>query len=306
MSFPMASKDLLICTACGTQFDETDSSELTSCRVCDDPRQFVPPSGQSFTTLASLQSDYKNKHEPFPMDDRFTSIWTEPKFGIGQRCILIKTSAGNVLWDCITFLDEETVRWIEDQGGLQAIVISHPHYYTTHLEWAETFKCPVYLSAEDSKWLCREDKTSSRKLIEAGKTELEIPDKEGNSTGVKAIKLGGHFPGSLVTLYDGRLNVADTLVTTPAGLGDWKDKPRPEGMNSFAFFWSIPNMIPLPPDEIAGMWTVLRDYEFGSTHGAFLGTDIVAEDVKERVFASMKIQVQGEGCSEDFWEKTYV
>jgi hypothetical protein len=27
---------LLVCTACGTQFDETDPTVLTSCRICDD------------------------------------------------------------------------------------------------------------------------------------------------------------------------------------------------------------------------------------------------------------------------------
>jgi len=219
---------------------------------------------------------------------------------------LIKTPAGNVLWDCVALLDDETIDWIKSIGGLQAIVISHPHYYTTHLEWAETFDCPVYMSEEDSKWLCREDKKSVRKFIEEGKTELDIPAKDGKSTGVKAIKLSGHFPGSLVVLYDGRLGVADTLVTTPAGLGNWGKKGRPEGMNSFGFYWSIPNLIPLPPDEIAEMWQVLNQYEFHSTHGAFVGTDIVAEDVKQRVFDSMKIQVKGEGCAEDFWEKTYV
>lgn len=31
------------------------------------------------------------------------------KFAIGQRAILIQTPSGNVLWDCITLLDQETV-----------------------------------------------------------------------------------------------------------------------------------------------------------------------------------------------------
>ena len=52
---------------------------------------------------------YKNNAKPIDGDERFWSIWTEPKFGIGQRAILIKTPLGNVLWDCITFIDAETV-----------------------------------------------------------------------------------------------------------------------------------------------------------------------------------------------------
>jgi glyoxylase-like metal-dependent hydrolase (beta-lactamase superfamily II) len=205
----------------------------------------VPPTGQSFTTLSALKSSttpkYTNKHKPLDKDSRFISIWTEPKFGIGQRAILIKTLAGNVLWDCITLLDDETVEWISSQGGLKAIVISHPHYYTTHLEWAKTFSCPVYISKEDEEWLCRSHVSTT-----GGQVFVETEDVDIFETGVKAVKLGGHFPGSLVCLYDGRLLIADTLLMTPAGMGNWKDKPRPKGMNSFAFMWSIPNVRHIP------------------------------------------------------------
>jgi glyoxylase-like metal-dependent hydrolase (beta-lactamase superfamily II) len=174
------------------------------------------------------------------------SLSTSPKFGIGQRAILVCTPAGNLLWDCLTFLDRATVEWISAQGGLAAIAISHPHYYSTHLLWAMVFQCPVYLSADDATWLCRADATDAtdavRRFVPVGQREadvllpLPLP--------VKLLKLGGHFPGSLACLVDGALLVADTLVTTPAGLGDWKDKPRPSGMNSFAFMWSIPNVRP--------------------------------------------------------------
>jgi hypothetical protein len=126
-------QDFLICKACGTQFSISDPSLLVSCRICDDPRQFVPPTGQSFTTLSSLKTaGYKNHWKLLDeKDDRFWCVWTEPKFGIGQRAILIKTDRGNVLWDCISFLDDETVEWVKGMGGLGAIVISHPHFYST-------------------------------------------------------------------------------------------------------------------------------------------------------------------------------
>jgi glyoxylase-like metal-dependent hydrolase (beta-lactamase superfamily II) len=208
---------LLICSACGTQFDIADPALLTRCRICDDPRQFVPPTGQAFTTLTKLkEAGHQNKWKQFSGDDRFWSIWTEPKVAIGQRAVLIRTPLGNVLWDCITFLDAETVERIRGMGGLAAIVISHPHYYTTHLEWAETFGCPVYLSREDREWLNRVDRLGkARKFVEGTDEEVEV---RGEKMGVKALKLGGHFPGSLVCLAHGRLLVADTLVTTPAGL----------------------------------------------------------------------------------------
>lgn len=296
--------DWPICTACGTQFPPARQSR-TTCFICDDPRQFTPPSGQSFTNLSTLASHssenpYKNVFTQYQHDDRITFIYTVPKFGIGQRCVLIKTPVGNLLWDCITFLDMATIRQVNELGGIKAIVISHPHYYSTNILWARAFNCKVYLAAEDSQWLAQKD-PDRQVFIPEGETETNILA----DSGVKALKLGGHFPGSLVLLFDGRLMVADTLLTTPAGLGTWiKDAVgnqrqghlgRPEGMNSFAFMWSIPNMIPLSPEEMAHMWAVLGSHEFKSTHGAFMGTDIEDERIKERVLESMKIQIRRMG-----------
>lgn len=135
------------------------------------------------------------------------NIWTEPKFAIGQRCILIQTDQGNVLWDCITYLDDETVDFVKGKGGLKAITISHPHYYSTHLEWAKAFDCPVYLAKDDEEWLNRKDVEGRRRLFTA--TAEEILDD------VTAIKPGGHFPGSLVLLWQKKLMIADTFVTVP-------------------------------------------------------------------------------------------
>jgi hypothetical protein len=298
--------NLLICTACGTQFDVDDRTILTRCRICDDPRQFVPPSGQAFTTLSALRAaGHKNKWQNLDGDDRFWSIWTEPKVAIGQRAVLIKTPQGNVLWDCITYLDGETVDWINRLGGLAAIVISHPHYYSTHLEWAETFDCPVYLSWEDKEWLNRLDRLGkARTFIEGMEEEIEVG---GEKTGVIALKPGGHFPGSLCVLAYDRLLIADTLITTPAGKGDWSKGPdgglggRPPGMNTYSFMYSIPNMIPLSPAEIVGMWNVLKKHKFTSTHGAFVDTEVYdgggGSDmpVKKRVLESMQIQVRKMG-----------
>jgi glyoxylase-like metal-dependent hydrolase (beta-lactamase superfamily II) len=72
---------------------------------------------------------------------------------------------------------------------LKAIVVSHPHFYTTHLEWAKQFQCPVYLCKADEEWLNRADKDSMRQWVE-GTREIV--------SGVTAIQAGGHFDGSMV------------------------------------------------------------------------------------------------------------
>lgn len=59
--------------------------------------------------------------------------------------------------------------------------------------------------------------------------------------------------------------------------------------------WSIPNMIPLPSDEILKIWKAIKPFEFDTTHGAFNGMDVRDKDLKARMLESMKIQVKGEG-----------
>lgn len=130
-----------------------------------------------------MRGHYRNIFKPDNVEARMTSIYTEPKFGIGQRCILLETSGGNVLWDCIAYLDDETEKFINDKGGLKAIVISHPHYYTTHLDWAKTFDCPVYIAKDDEEWVNRPDREGLRKVFE-GDTEKILDD-------VVAIKVRG-------------------------------------------------------------------------------------------------------------------
>lgn len=149
------SEDLLICATCGTQFDDPADQPLDACRICDDPRQYVAPGGYSWTSLGEMRGNYSNKWKLVDGEEHMYSIWTEPKFAIGQRCVLLETPEGNVLWDCITYLDDETVDFIRSKGGLRAIVISHPHYYTTHLDWAKAFDCPVIFAKDDEEWVSR-------------------------------------------------------------------------------------------------------------------------------------------------------
>ena len=136
-------------------------------------------------------------------------MYTLPKLGIGERTILIPTPDGTIMWDLLSYIDDETVKALKAPpfNGLKAIVISHPHYYTNHLDWAEGFDCPVYISEEDEEWVSREDTKGRRRLI-SGETHEIVP-------GLTAIKVGGHFPGSLVLHWKNMLFLADSIVTQP-------------------------------------------------------------------------------------------
>ncbi|KAK2792503.1 hypothetical protein FQN51_001676 [Onygenales sp. PD_10] len=296
--------DLMICSMCGAQHD---TRFVKSCKVCDDPRQYIPPEGQSWTTLRRLQESRKYKNE-FRMDKQHSgliSITTVPQVAIGQRAILCCTPTGNVLWDCLTYIDDDTENKIRELGGIEAIVISHPHYYATSVHWAEAFDCPVYISAEDEEWLMRRApdavrgisgmntkayRNKARHVLWEGK-ELDLLDGQ-----FKAVKVGGHFPGSSVLLWKEpkKLLIADSIMVVPSGV---YHADRLPGTSSFSFMWSYPNLIPLPPDDVHAIWKAVADLDFEDTHGAFWGRDTIDRS-KERLLESAKIYVKFAGYAD--------
>src|SRR5579883_474753 len=136
-----------ICKTCGTQYAAAIEPP-EDCPICEDERQFVNWNGQEWTTLAELQHSHHNLLKP--QGPGITGIGTTPKFAIGQRALLVQTARGNLLWDCISLIDEATTKAVRDAGGISAIAISHPHYYSSMVEWSETFgSVPIYLHADD-------------------------------------------------------------------------------------------------------------------------------------------------------------
>ena len=95
-----------ICTACGTQFSPSDAPPA-QCPVCEDERQYIPPEGQSWTTLERLRISHHNGFRQY--EPGLIGIGTQPKFAIGQRALLLCTSEGNILWDCISLIDDATI-----------------------------------------------------------------------------------------------------------------------------------------------------------------------------------------------------
>ena len=88
-----------------------------------------------------------------------------------------------MLWDCVATLDAATVTMIKGLGGIQAIAISHPHFYTTMGEWARAFGGPIHLHAADKDWIMKPD--PAVKLWEGDTFKLW--------DGVTLIRCGGHF-----------------------------------------------------------------------------------------------------------------
>ena len=131
------SQQLNICTACGTQY--APGSELPAlCPICSDDRQYIPQSGQAWISNTQLDKQFTVKVTT--VNDGLYELKMFPDFAIGQRCFLVVSPAGNILWDCIPLLNEAVIAFIRSKGGLKAIAFSHPHYYSTMNDWASAFR----------------------------------------------------------------------------------------------------------------------------------------------------------------------
>jgi hypothetical protein len=135
-----------ICATCGTQHAPS-AAPPARCAICEDPRQWVPGAGQQWTTMDALARRHAIGWREVAPDMLGCGVF--PDFAIGQRALLLRTPDGNVLWDCVALLDPATVAIVKALGGLRAIAISHPHFYTAMVDWAQAFDCPVFLHAAD-------------------------------------------------------------------------------------------------------------------------------------------------------------
>jgi hypothetical protein len=243
-----------ICTACGTLFAEAPEPP-PHCPICEEERQYVPPGGQDWTTAWELAAEHVNSFRQH--EEGLIAIETVPSFGIGQRAFVVLSEHGNVLWDCLTLLDAGTERLIQGLGGLSAIAISHPHYYTSMGRWSEAFDAPVFLHEDDRQWVVN---PRGRLVFWGGENRAIQPC-------LTLIRCGGHFAGATVLhraeADSGTLLAADVLQVGPDG--------------TLSFMRSYPNLIPLSAPVVERIVTRLAPYRFARIYGAFAEREILAD-----------------------------
>lgn len=246
-----------ICLTCATQFAETVEAR-DRCPICEDERQYVDWGGQAWTTLAELAEKHRavfREEEP-----HLLGIGMEPKFAIGQRALVVQTPAGNVLWDCIPLLNEEIVERVRGLGGLSAIAISHPHYYTSMVEWSQAFDAPIYLHAADREWVMRPDPDIT---FWEGEIRELLP-------GLTLIRCGGHFEGGTVLQWAqgaggrGVILSGDILQVVP-------------DRRYVSFMRSYPNLIPLPAESVRRIAMSVEPYPCERIYGAWFDLRVAAE-----------------------------
>jgi hypothetical protein len=250
-----------LCITCGTQFPPADHAPQ-HCPICQDERQYVNLQGQQWTTLEKLQKTHKNIL--YQEGQGVWGIGTAPSFGIGQRALLIQTGKRNILWDCVSLIDANTVALIKALGGISAIAISHPHYYTSMVEWSRAFgDVPIYLHEDDREWVQRPD--ASIKFW-SGETYSQDSD-------FTLIRLGGHFAGFQVLHAASAENGQGALFTG--------DQPQVCPDHRYvSFMYSYPNFVPLDAGSVRRIIAALEPFEFSKIYGAWPGF-VVKENAKE-------------------------
>ena len=255
-----------ICKTCGVQYKETENAP-NQCHICNDERQYVNISGQEFTHLSELKKNHKNII--IREEQNVSSIRTEPIFGIGQRALLIETKQGNILWDCISLIDDDTITEIENRGGISAIAISHPHFYSSMIEWSKAFgNVPIYIHEDDKEWIQYEHEN-----IVLWNGEIKIINDE-----VTLIKCGGHFKGSSILYWAGGAEGEGAIFT-----GDTIHVAADR--KSVSFMYSFPNLIPLPERSIIQIVNAIKHFKFDRIYGGWKDS-IIERNAKQVISMS--------------------
>ena len=252
-----------ICKTCGVQYSES-AAPPDRCIICEDERQYAGWGGQQWTTLAEMrEAGYRNRFRE--QEPGLTGIRTEPGFAIGQRALLVQTDAGNILWDGISYIDDDTVARIRELGGIQALAASHPHFYGSMVEFSHAFAgAPIYVPEDDREWFVRADPA-----VRYWRETREV------FPGVTLVQTGGHFPGSAVLHWAagaegrGALLTGDSIAVVQDR--DW-----------VSFMWSFPNIIPLPAPSVRRIVESVRPYQFDRIYGGWWHS-IVQRDAKAAV-----------------------
>jgi hypothetical protein len=243
-----------ICRTCGVQYPESGEPQA-ECVICLDERQYIGWGGQQWTTLERMREEgHQNRIQSAATG--LEGIDTRPRFAIGQRALLVRTDAGNMLWDCISYIDDETTARVRELGGIAAISVSHPHFYGVMVEWSRAFGAPIYLPEADRQWVVR-DEGAVRWYT--GSVE-PVP-------GLTLVQCGGHFEGSAVLHWAAGADGKGALLT-----GD--SISVAQDRRWVTFMRSYPNYIPMSPSMVRSIVAAVEPCAFDAIYGGWWGSEV--------------------------------
>lgn len=241
---------IFICATCAVETADLPTPPAT-CAICEDERQWVPETGQRWTTLAELR-DGGTRIEVSEREPGLWSLRSVPDVGIGQHTMVVRTPAGSVLFDTLGYLDAETVEVVRGLGPVLAVAASHPHMYGVQTEWAHALgDVPVLLTASDREWVRRPSP-----LVQHYDDRLEV------TPGVTLHRVGGHFPGQAVLEWTGGAEGRGALLAGDAVA------PNPD-RRTVTFLRSYPNRIPLSGNVVRRIAATLDGLRFDRLYDNF-------------------------------------
>lgn len=244
-----------VCATCGTQYAET-AAPPAHCPICEDDRQYVGWQGQAWTTHEALAAKHTQRLED---DAGLLGIGLSPDFAINQRALHLRTDAGNLLWECVSLVTDEAVAELQARGGVDRILISHPHFYTAMVEWSEALGgVPILLHEADKAWVQRPSK----------RIEFWSGDTLALSNDVTLIRCGGHFPGSTAIHWKRGPRSGGTLLPGDA-LQVVFDRRH------VTFMYSYPNYVPMNVSDVRAMRERLEPFDFEDVYGYTWGRNII-------------------------------
>lgn len=255
-----------VCTTCGVQQPPSGTPPAV-CPICADERQYVNPAGQSWTTLEEIAAgrtlDWR------ALEPGLFGLGAAPPFAIGQRALFVPQPGGGVLWDLMPLATPETVARLKAEGGVRAIAISHPHFFSTMAEWSAALgEVPIYLHEDLAPYVQRP--TPAIRFWSGETHDL--------GQGITLIRCDGHFSGSTVLHWPdgaegrGALFTGDTILV--AADTRW-----------MSFMRSFPNYIPLNRAAVERIVAAVAPYRFDRVYGAWW-TQVSQEQGMERLKAS--------------------
>jgi glyoxylase-like metal-dependent hydrolase (beta-lactamase superfamily II) len=257
-----------ICTTCGVGYAPS-TEPPANCIICEDERQYVNAAGQSWTTLEELRKTHRSDIRE--LEPNLHGVGTAPAVAIGQRALFIAQPGGGVLWDCTPLVTNEAVAQINALGGLRAIAISHPHFFSSMVDWSEAFGgIPIHLHEAHREWVMR---PSERIHYWSGET-LDL------DRGITLVRSGGHFPGSTALHWAGGaegkgvLMTGDTIMVVP-------------DTRWMSFMYSFPNLVPLPAREVRRIAATVAPYPFERVYAAWWDR-VCQSEAKERLRLSVE------------------
>ncbi len=262
-----------ICVTCGVQFAPVErhpDAPPARCPICEDDRQYVGYNGQRWTTTEDLLAGGR-RNVLAEIEPGLSTINTVPSLAIGQQAHLIRTPVGNLLWESISLCDPETVEAIRERGGIAAIAISHPHFYSAMVEWSHAFGgAPIWLHRSNREWVMRPDPTIR---YWDGETAEPLP-----GSGLTLLRVGGHFPGATALLWPAGADGRGVLFSG--------DMPQVAADRRWvSFLYSYPNMIPVSAAEVERIADTLAGYRFDRLYGSWTNR-VVATDAAAAVARS--------------------